>query len=249
MPFNKMLRGLLLIVLIGLPAGCAVRPAASPGLWPSPDGAPPAPEAGVGWRAVRFRMQRVGSDTRWEKDLLIAHRIIQPILATQSLDIRLWRFHRRSAGDAARHQFSFIYYTPAADAARIGRMVLADPLLKRLLADGEIAAVSVDPADRNDHPRLADTSDPAWSAVMQASWPFYIQGVSRMWLNMIAQISPTLPVDRDASMDQLLSHYRQVDAEITDTWQSEGRHALLHHLNAIFGYHLLRLRDGDYTRF
>jgi len=62
-------------VIIGLTAGCAEtqslrRP-------PLPAMQVPASE-GYGWRFVRFRMDRPAEQTRWERDLLIAHRVVGP---------------------------------------------------------------------------------------------------------------------------------------------------------------------------
>jgi hypothetical protein len=33
-----------------------------------------------------------------------------------------------------------------------------------------------------------------------------------------------------------MEKYRGVDAGITEIWRDQGQHALLHHLNAVFGY-------------
>ena len=90
-----------------------------------------------------------------------------------------------------------------------------------------------------DRPKVGDTSDPNWSPVMQNTWPHYIMGVSRMWLGMIDQVSQEREIADSATLGQLLVHYEQVNDAFTHIWQQEGYHALLHHLNAIFGYEAL----------
>jgi len=167
---------------------------------------------------------------------MLAHRVAAPLIRAHEGDINLWRFHRRSAEDETGHQFSLIYYTSTAVADRINRVVLDDPLVKRMLSAGVIQKVLTDAIDQNHRPNVGDTSDPKWSPVMQNAWPYYIMGVSRMWLDMIEQVSQELGIADDPTLEQLLEHYEKVNNEVTHIWQQEGYHALLHHLNAIFGY-------------
>ena len=55
-----------------------------------------------------------------------------------------------------------------------------------------------------------------------------------MWLQLIGQnVGKDAP---DADVDNLLQRYDNANDRITAMWQNEGRHAFLHHLNAIFGY-------------
>lgn len=223
-------------VIIGLTAGCAEtqslrRP-------PLPAMQVPASE-GYGWRFVRFRMDRPAEQTRWERDLLIAHRVVGPLIRANDGDIDMWRFHRRSAADQAAHQFSFLFYTSAAVADRVHQTAMEDPLVARMLSAGVIRKVFTDAVDQNDQPHMGDTSDPNWSPVMQDNWPYYIMGVSRMWLGMVDQVSRELGIADDATMEQLLAHYEQVNDRVTHIWKKEGYHALLHHLNAIYGYEAL----------
>ena len=185
-------------------------------------------------------MDRPDEQTQWPADLLIAHRIVNPLLTDFQADIDLWRFHRRSADDDTGHQFSFIFYARAEVADRINRAVAGDPLVARMRTTGLVRDVHYATVDRNQRPDLGDTSDPSWSPTMKDNWPHYIMGVSRMWLGMIDQISRQVSVDSGAidhlPVAQQLAHYEKVDAQITLVWQQEGYHALLHHLNAIYGY-------------
>ena len=94
-------------------------------------------------------MDLADGQTRWERDLLIAHRIISPLLMTHGQEIQLWRFHRRSAEDETGHQFSFLFYTSAAQANLINRQVMEDPLKERLLANKLVHEVLTDGVDDN----------------------------------------------------------------------------------------------------
>ena len=58
-----------------------------------------------------------------------------------------------------------------------------------------------------------------------------------MWLNLVADIADKdLEDDPPASPEDIDTFYRQVDESVTELWRDKGRHAFLHHLNAIFGY-------------
>jgi hypothetical protein len=74
---------------------------------------------------------------------------------------------------------------------------------------------------------------------MQNTWPYYIMGVSRMWLAMVDQVSRESGMAAEATLGETLEHYARVNDAITHIWQQEGYHALLHHLNAIYGYEAL----------
>lgn len=223
------------LLIVVLASGCATLSPPIPASDP-PTTAPPPPSDQQGWWSVRFRIERPDDEPHWALDLLIAHRIVAPLLTAHRQDITLWRFHRRSGEDDDGHRFSFIFYAAAAVADRINREVLEDPLLGRLLAGGLLRDVIVDTPDHNDRPAIGDTSDRNWSPVMQAAWPYYIMGVSRMWLEMIDRFSLQIGTPESHLLDPLISHYEAVNTQVSRTWQQEGYHAMLHHLNAIYGY-------------
>jgi hypothetical protein len=190
----------------------------------------------LGWRSVRFQMDQPDRKPCWETDLLLAHKIVSPVLDAFLPEIRLWRFHRRAGNDNTGHQFSFIFYTTAAVTGQINEKIAANPLLKQLLHSGTIKAYFAAKTIPNERPEVGDTSDPKWSPVMENNWPYYIMGVCRMWLGMVDQVSCEIGQTEKFNQDRLLSHYRDVNQKVTHIWQQEGYHALLHHLNAIYGY-------------
>lgn len=240
----------LLVCVVGLwlfigCAGTSLPPASGPSL---PDALAPVPD-GYGWWSVRFRMDRPDEKTRWESDLLIAHRIVAPLIKVYRSDIDLWRFHRRSAEDIRGHQFSFLFFTSADTAHRIHQQVIADPVVGQLFSSGIIVEVLTDDVAHNDRRAVGDTSDANWSPVMQDNWPYFIMGASRMWLGMIDQVSRDIGIEDQATCEQLLDHYQNVNDRVTYTWQHESQHALLHHLNAIFGYQPMILKETRWKSF
>ena len=57
------------------------------------------------WRICWFRTTwPEGRVPRWEVDMLLAQRLLGPIIAEQENNIQSWRFHRRAFRDDAGHQ-------------------------------------------------------------------------------------------------------------------------------------------------
>jgi hypothetical protein len=106
------------IVLVMAIAGCAttVKRKAVETIEP-----PPAEIASsAGWWSARFRMYWPPEEEPfWHTDLLIAHKIVAPVLLQYKDRIYLWRFHRRATRDRAGHQFSFIFYASAQTAYQV----------------------------------------------------------------------------------------------------------------------------------
>jgi hypothetical protein len=212
-------------------AGCASEPIATQA--PTTVNSTSASKGdNIGWWYMRFRLSwPEGAEPAWHRDLLLADQVIRPTLADNRDAIALWRFHRRAARDGAGHQFSFIFRSSPATAARIYAEIRRNPALVRLHRSGAVTSVAFDDLSKITRPRIADTSDTAWSPQMQAAWPAFIMGVSQLWLELIEQIG------RDEQLTRSLdARYRAIDTRVDDLWQREGSHALLHHLNALFGY-------------
>ena len=178
-----------------------------------------------------------GEDPAWYVDFILAHRIISPLLDQYEKKIFFWRFHRRAGRDNAGHQFSFIFYASIETAQKIYRAIQSSRLLKELVAAHLVVDTIYDDTAVVRMPGLEDTSDSTWSPEIKRTWPFYIMGVSRTWLNLIDEVSKETIKETDLSnLDDLLAGYRKVNEIVEEKWQKEGGHAFLHHLNAIFGY-------------
>jgi hypothetical protein len=66
---------------------------------------------------------------------------------------------------------------------------------------------------------------------MQRAWPYYIMGVSRLWLELVREYGQAGNLPRSPE-----ARYAAINQKIDQLWRDEGGHALLHHLSAVFGY-------------
>ena len=200
------------------------------------------------WRAVRFRIGwPLNKPPDWSMDLLLADRVIRPVLAEHQNRIPLWRFHRRATRDAAGHRFSFIFYATGPLAENIFFDVLNNRVLNGMLAAKTIEGVKTDDIRFPARSAVEATSDPAWPIELQKAWPAYIMGVSAAWMTLIRQHvqgrEPEYARPEDTQIDDLLNLYRNVNDSIDKIWIKDGQHAFLHHLNAIFGYEPVYIRN------
>ena len=209
------------------------------------------PETGGSWWYARFRLNwPPQAEPRWYLDLLIAREVVAPVLKQHRVDIDLWRFHRRANRDNAGHQFSFIFYASPQTAGDIFTALEASDLLAHMRTAGIVEKIVFDDPQKILRPRIGDTSDKKWPASIQNTWPYYIMGVSRMWLNLVDELASARENTRTAStLAEKLQLYENVSTAVTSLWQRQGQHAFLHHLNAIFGYEPLIYWEKRYMRF
>ena len=243
---NWLTLGILLSVFV---TGCT-----SLGQVPTHEIKPVPPEelpSGNGWWRVRFRMNwPLDRDPVWHMDLYLAHQVFRPLLGKNKADIYLWRFHRRAKRDRAGRQFTFLFYASPRTAQQIFDALQSNPIIIDSLSAGVIDDIVYDnPAD-NQRPDIEDSSDKKWPLLIQRTWPYYITGVSQMWLNLVVEVAEgDLKDHRPASHEEIDAFYRQVDETVTDLWQKTGRHAFLHHLNAVFEYQPLIYWEKRYLDF
>ena len=204
-----------------------------------------------GWWGARFYiLWPMDEEPSWHVDLILAHQIVLPVLQQYRDEIELWRFHRRAARDEYGHRFSFLFYASPATAFDIMHALMNDPLLDRLKYSGLVLEVVYDDPAVVAKPNIEDTSDPHWPDVVRRNWPYYIMGVSHMWLNMIAEIAAQQPDgDNFSTISELVAFYQKVNASLSEMWREDGRHAFLHHLNALFGYEPLIYWEKRYMNF
>ncbi|MBN2699917.1 MAG: hypothetical protein ACPW60_01420 [Methylohalobius sp. ZOD2] len=214
--------GLLLLV------GCAATPPARQ----STVAQAISSQEGMGWWYAAFKFDwPEGESPTWRRDVMVAHRIVSPVLAAHRQDIGWWRVHRRAARDKAGHRFSFIFYAAPETAHSIYAAIEADPDLAVWSQQGLIREVRFDDPAKITRPGVEDTSDPAWPELIQKTWPSYIQGVSEMWLDLVNRLAAEHAPDTLAE-----APYRKVQAELDRLWADNARHAFMHHLNAIYAY-------------
>ena len=152
------------ISILGLAASLAILAmggcASTGGMKPWSGGAAERPSTEKGWWYASFLIDwPPDEDLSLDADLLIAHRIVSPVLDQYKKDIFLWRFHRRAARDEAGHRFSFIFYTTAATAREIYAAIKSSAVLGQLKSEGVILAVSLDDTNVIARPGVEATSD------------------------------------------------------------------------------------------
>lgn len=235
-------------VLAAILAGCATRPAPVAVLAHRPA---PASSADNAWWYARFRVDwPEGADPAWHVDALIAHQVVKPVLDRHLQDIPLWRFHRRAARDAAGHQFSFIFFASPQTARRVYAEISDNPTLQQARSSGRITAVICDDTAYMARNSIEDTSDPTWSAPLRLAWPYYAMGASQTWLDLISAMADGAQKQEALSaFAEIERRYASINASITTLWQNEGRHAFLHHLNALFGYEPIVIIEERQMRF
>ena len=238
------MRGVTLIALMAMAlSGCAsVGPGTAPVSEPTKKGAISPQNS---WWYARFAMKwPPGAEPSWYVDPLLAQLVVAPVLAQHREELVLWRFHRRAVRDQAGHQFSFIFYASPQTAQEVFGALQADRTLKEMKTRGIIIRDVYDDTSVISHSNIEDSSDRSWSPPVQKAWPYFIMGVSEMWLNLIAEIANQTPGGKvSSSFEEVLGLYKQVNASLEQLWQEEGQHAFLHHLNAIFGYEPVMVRE------
>ena len=209
------------------------------------------PHATQGWWYARFRIKwPENTEPSWHIDLLLAHKIIVPLLHRYSEAICFWRFHRRAARDIEGHQFSFTFYSSPETANQVLGSLRSDAILKKMKKAGLIIQDIYDDPARISTPRIEDTSDGTWSPQIRKSWPFFIMGVCQMWLSLITEVTASMPAQpKSSSLPKMILFYQRVNDTIKTLWREQGSHSLLHHLNAIFGYEPIFVREVNLRRF
>lgn len=241
------MRRLLVVLALLLPVACATIPTPSP----PADAEPPPQEQQSGqpaWWYARFNIEWPDDqDPALHLGPMLADQVVAPVLAAHRENIRLWRFHRRAGRDAAGHDFSFIFYSTPSAARAIFAALDDSVVLRELEARGRVH-LQIDDTKHPERLGLAATSDPNWSAELAQAWPYYIMGVSELWLKLVQRYAES-EVSPDADIVALEAAYRRVDERVSDTWRMEGEHALLHHLSGVFGYRPIIITERRLLRF
>lgn len=202
------------------------------------------------WWELSFGLKwNSGEEPDWHLDALLANQVCSPALAEHGSRIHLWRFHRRAAPDSAGHRFKLLIYTEADTAEALYAQVRENLLLLWLESEGLVETLHMTEVDRPRRPPISQTSDAGWPPEVQASWPYFIMGVSQMWLKLIEEVSAEDPLPEYSDMTAVLDYYRTVNDRVNTLWREQGQHAYLHHLNALFGYQPLVIQETNLKRF
>lgn len=249
MPRTSVLIGAVLAAMLLMLSACTRMVTVRTPADDVPAGSMTAAEDENTWWSIAFRLRWEPEDTPdWYLDALLADQICAPALAALAPQISLWRFHRRASDDGTGHRFSLLAYTDPVTADILFGQIRQASLLRWLESDERIDSVTMTRLDRPELPPIADTSDVSWPAEIQASWPWFIMGVSQTWLSLIKQVTAEQPLE-EPSPAKLLDYYRTVNDRVSALWRDYGQHVYLHHLNALFGYEPLVIRETNLKRF
>ena len=196
------------------------------------------------WWYVRFKMvwDNRSDQVDFSRNLIIAHQIINPVLNSYDEQIKLWRVHRRAVNDSAGHQFSFIFYAPANTAELIFEQVRNHPVSKQLIQHQILQKIYTTSTKQTRRPNIEDTSDKHWTKSIQKSWPYYIMGVSILWLDLLNQEAIKINLDSTQSIESQMQQYQNIHISLTEQWKSHAKHAYFHHISGIFGYEPIEVR-------
>ena len=198
------------------------------------------------WWRVKFRFV-------WPQDTfpdfyyhaVVADQVLRPIIDAHKAELELWRFHRRAARDKAGHQFSFIFYTDKQMADVIHHKIESDKLITAMIDNATIESIHFTGAKTANNSLLSATSDTSWPLEIQKSWPSFIMGTSQSWLDLIVQMRGDDNDIKQLALNDLLTFYQNLNSEVTTQWTQYGRHAYFHHINAVFGYQPVYIRETE----
>jgi hypothetical protein len=215
-----------------------------------PLGATPSAADDARWWNINFRLRwEAQAQPAWHLDALLADQICAPALLAHRAQIALWRFHHRAVTDAAGHQSRLSVFTDLATANALHAQIHDNSLLRSLESNGQVVSISMNTLNQAAHARIAQTSDATWPAEIQANWPYFIMGVSQTWLSLINLVRAQIAKPRHADLTSMLNDYQEVNTRVNTLWREQGQHAYLHHLNDVFGYQPLIIRETNLKRF
>jgi len=200
------------------------------------------------WYFYRFRLNdKSNKGTRWWIDIFIIDTIIRQVIQNRSeFKIDLWRFHRRSAKDKAGHQVSLCCYTTNLNSVKISDFIKRTEEFKILLKSNLLKKYFMEKGGTE----IEGSGDGSWSKEIQKTWPLFIQGASESILALILFISYNFRYSHDLNtILDIEEYYKNINEKLNLLWYNEGGHAFLHHLNALFGYEMIKTRQTVITSF
>jgi hypothetical protein len=203
--------------------------------------------SGCYWHEVTFRIKMLCDNHEYKRinrldspiHSMIANEIIAPLIDKFQRDMQVWRFHRTFKPGKEFHPFRFKFYTSDGVEQKITQCVQATALYQELKGLGLLylkPGEDVTCEKLSKEISVKDDNDPNWSEEMKEIWPYYIHGVSRAWLKIIQVITNKEKDLPRTSFREEIGFYERVNSDIECEWVKWGHHAMLHHLNAVFGY-------------
>ncbi|MCH8294493.1 hypothetical protein IH992_25700, partial [Candidatus Poribacteria bacterium] len=153
-----------------------------------------------------------------------------------------WRFHRGTNRLKNISEFIFEFCSSEETARTIFEHLKFDSSLREL---ENVGLVKLECNPNKFKPNFEDIAQPedlkkpndkqGWPPELRKSWPYFITGLSEMWLALIREIADSFE-EKPTSLSELQTFYQQIDEKMTQVWKEKGCHSLIHHLSAMFAY-------------
>ncbi len=184
-----------------------------------------------GWHFINFKI-------KWNKkfpinffiDLLIIDLLISPTIEKFKPKLILWRLHR-SATEGG-HILRFIFYTTPEVSKNILENIEANKLYAFIKEN-----YLEDLIKQEGSQKIEGAGDGNWPQEINKSWPYYIMGVSNMFIKLVEEVKEGITDQpKENNKEELEIYYKEVEKKIDEIWLNHGCHAFIHHLSAIIGY-------------
>lgn len=171
-------------------------------------------------------------------DIFIIDRIVRDVISKKKSEIDLWRIHRRWVRDERGHELRLDCFSGEETGSLMEELIRENGCFK-ILKDNNLLAkdLAKGTGGSNIHDIADDISTRNWPMELKKSWPYYIQGCSKLFLYLIEFLTGSIQADfDDKDISKIESYYTKLNNRISEIWQRDGSHAFFHHINAIFGY-------------
>ena len=199
--------------------------------------------------------------TYWSKEIFKTDSVLHYLLAAEVFSknvnngLTLWRFSRyHYTNDDIVMKFKF--YTQEYIFNTIKENILNDRIIKELKKE-KLIKITVEEATESDT-RIGSDRDVNWNYEISESWPYFINGLSKMWLNMILLKKEKylkenyikLNTDTDKiNLGKLINIYKEIKELVVEDWIEWGNHTVYHHSNALFGYYHVRFNVDAFSLY
>lgn len=174
--------------------------------------------------------------------LLLAHDLFYPIIKEFENNIELWRFHRLiilykedNLILHSQHEFKFKFYSNIDIFNKIENKVKEYNNINKLIWE---IVKKVECINCLHEDKIKNDKDDKWPLSICTIWPYYINGVSRSWIELIKETMNNIYLVKnisDLTFSEKLSHYNLINNKMSQDIIKWGEHAFFHHLNIMFG--------------
>ena len=196
--------------------------------------------------------------TFWSKKIFKTDSVLHYLLTGEVFseciekNIELWRFSRYHYKDDD-IIMKFKFYSEEYIFNRIKEKVRNNKIIKELKKE-KLIRITVEEATESDD-RIGSDRDTNWNYELSESWPYFINGLSKMWLNLILLKKERylkenyLKIDNKIRLYNLIDIYSEIKELVVKDWIDWGSHTIYHHANALFGYYHVRFNVNIYSLY